>query len=151
MVAVGGSEKGGLSPRQTPKAPLPCSGAFSFPEFGGFHALRYLWGRGRRLSSLGDQDRLVCPDCGEYRITARQMMAQGGQRFDVDVTRILADRSLVRGADAADRLDPCFNPGITRPLRPAKALAPLVGPVIGDGKYTACRCKFLMAKGIASS
>lgn len=44
----------------------------------------------RHLSSLGDQDRLACPDCGEYRITrsARQMLDQGGQRFDVDVTRI---------------------------------------------------------------
>ena len=44
----------------------------------------------RHLSSMGDQDRLSCPACGEYRIahSARKMLAQNGHRFDVDVARI---------------------------------------------------------------
>lgn len=42
----------------------------------------------RLVAAAGDQERLSCAECGEYRITrsARRMMA--GQRFDVDVARI---------------------------------------------------------------
>lgn len=44
----------------------------------------------RRGSLAGDQERLSCPECGDYRITrsALKMLADGNYRFEVDVARI---------------------------------------------------------------